>query len=105
MSGIRFFGEGTARIITSHISEAWPVADAGLGAAVYVLEILTGVIGDKRRWRTMPWMVLFFGILIVPLGGGQYLFHHHPADSAGHLVHALPYCRSRHAATDSVFLR
>ena len=41
MSGIRFFGEGTARIITSHISEAWPVADAGLGAAVYVLEILT----------------------------------------------------------------
>ncbi|HKX54219.1 MAG TPA: NAD-dependent epimerase/dehydratase family protein, partial [Nitrosospira sp.] len=63
-----FFGEGTARIITSYISEAWPVADAGLGATVYVLEILTGVIGDKRRWRTMPWMVVFFGILIVPLG-------------------------------------
>lgn len=63
-----FFGEGTARIITSEVSEAWPVADAGLGATVYVMEILTGVIGDKRRWRTMPWMVLFFGILIVPLG-------------------------------------
>lgn len=63
-----FFDGGTARIITSEVSEAWPVADAGLGAMVYVLEILTGVIGDKRRWRTMPWMVLFFGILIVPLG-------------------------------------
>lgn len=63
-----FFDDGTARIITSEISEAWPVADAGLGATVYVMEILTGVIGDKRRWRTMPWMVLFFGILIVPLG-------------------------------------
>ena len=63
-----FFGDGTARIITSEVSEAWPVADAGLGAAVYVMEIVTGVIGDKRRWRTMPWMVLFFGILIVPLG-------------------------------------
>lgn len=69
-----FFGEGTAHIITSYISEAWPVADAGLGATVYVLEILTGVIGDKRRWRTMPWMVLFFGILIVPLGAVSIYF-------------------------------
>lgn len=63
-----FFGDGTARIITSEVSEAWPVADAGLGAAVYAMEIVTGVVGDKRRWRTMPWVVLFFGILIVPLG-------------------------------------
>ncbi|WP_354682979.1 NAD-dependent epimerase/dehydratase family protein [Cupriavidus necator] len=63
-----FFGDGTERIVTSSVSEAWPVADAGLGAAVYVLEIITGVIGDKRRWRTMPWLVLVFGILIVPLG-------------------------------------
>ena len=63
-----FFDDGTVRIVTSEVSEAWPVADAGLGATVYVLEIVTGIIGDKRRWRTMPWMVLFFGILIVPLG-------------------------------------
>ncbi len=63
-----FFGDGTERIITSSVSEAWPVSDAALGATVYVLEIVTGVIGDKRRWRTMPWLVLLFGILIVPLG-------------------------------------
>ncbi|WP_439687751.1 NAD-dependent epimerase/dehydratase family protein [Cupriavidus oxalaticus] len=63
-----FFGDGTERIVTSSVSEAWPVPDAGLGATVYVLEIITGVIGDKRRWRTMPWLVLLFGILIVPLG-------------------------------------
>lgn len=63
-----FFGDGSELIITSSVSEAWPVADAGLGATVYVLEIITGVIGDKRRWRTMPWLVLLFGILIVPLG-------------------------------------
>jgi hypothetical protein len=25
-------------------------------------------MGDKRRWRTMPWMVTFFGILVIPLG-------------------------------------
>ncbi len=69
-----FFGDGTERIITSSISEAWPVSDAGLGAAVYVLEIVTGVIGDKRRWRTMPWLVLLFGILIVPLGAVSVFF-------------------------------
>ena len=69
-----FFGDGTERIITSDVSEAWPVADAGLGAAVYVLEIVTGVIGDKRRWRTMPWLVLLFGIMIVPLGAVSIFF-------------------------------
>jgi hypothetical protein len=25
-------------------------------------------MGDRRRWRTMPWMVLLFGIVVVPLG-------------------------------------
>ncbi|HZW11822.1 MAG TPA: NAD-dependent epimerase/dehydratase family protein [Noviherbaspirillum sp.] len=69
-----FFGDGTERIITSSVSEAWPVADAGLGATVYVLEIITGIIGDKRRWRTMPWLVLLFGILIVPLGAVSVFF-------------------------------
>lgn len=68
------FGDGTERIVTSSVSEAWPVADAGLGATVYVLEIITGIIGDKRRWRTMPWLVLLFGILIVPLGAVSVFF-------------------------------
>ncbi|MGS5089016.1 NAD-dependent epimerase/dehydratase family protein [Hydrogenophaga sp. A37] len=69
-----FFGDGTERIVTSSVSEAWPVADAGLGGAVYVLEIITGVIGDKRRWRTMPWLVLLFGVMIVPLGAVSMVF-------------------------------
>ena len=67
-------GNGSDAIVTSSVSEAWPVADAGLGASVYVLEIVTGVIGDKRRWRTMPWLVLLFGILIVPLGAVSVFF-------------------------------
>jgi nucleoside-diphosphate-sugar epimerase len=69
-----FFGAGTERIITSSVSEAWPIADAGLGGAVYVLEIVTGVIGDKRRWRTLPWLVLAFGVMIVPLGAVSIFF-------------------------------
>ena len=69
-----FFGQGTERIITSEVSEAWPVADAGLGATTYVLEIVTGLIGSKKRWRTMPWLVLLFGLMIVPLGAVSIFF-------------------------------
>src|ERR687897_3053011 len=25
-------------------------------------------MGGRNRWRTMPWMVLMFGVLVVPLG-------------------------------------
>lgn len=59
---------GTEEIITSSVSKAWPVPDAGIGALTYMLEILTGIIGSSRRWRTMPWLVVLFGIMIVPLG-------------------------------------
>jgi nucleoside-diphosphate-sugar epimerase/uncharacterized membrane protein len=63
-----YFGDGTERIITSDISKAWPIPDAGLGAVTYALEILTGIIGGRDRWRTMPWLVVLFGVMIVPLG-------------------------------------
>lgn len=59
---------GTEQIITSSVSEAWPVSDAALGGYTYMLEIITGIIGSRARWRTMPWLVLLFGLLVVPLG-------------------------------------
>jgi NAD(P)-dependent dehydrogenase (short-subunit alcohol dehydrogenase family)/uncharacterized membrane protein len=60
--------DGTETIITSDVSKAWPIADAGLGAVSYLFEVLMGVMGDRRRWRTMPWMVAAFGVVVVPLG-------------------------------------
>ena len=66
--GDPFFGMGTERVLTSTVSRAFPIPDAGLGALAYMIEFLMGFMGDKRRWRTMPWMVTFFGILVVPLG-------------------------------------
>lgn len=65
---------GTEQIITSSVSKAWPVSDAGVGAVTYMLEVLTGLIGSARRWRTMPWLVVLFGILIVPLGAVSITF-------------------------------
>lgn len=70
-----FFGPGGAgvsngseAVVTSWVSKGFPIADAGLGAFAYGLDILAGAIGDRRRWRTMPWMVFVFGLLIIPLG-------------------------------------
>jgi hypothetical protein len=63
-----FFGDGTRRVLESDVSRAWPVSDAGLGAVSYMVEALSGLMGGRNRWRTMPWMVVMFGILVVPLG-------------------------------------
>jgi hypothetical protein len=63
-----FFGDGTVRVLTSEMSKMWPISDAGLGATAYTFEMLMAWMGGKTRWRTMPWMVTFFFILVVPLG-------------------------------------
>lgn len=63
-----FFGDGTRRVLDSEISKMWPVSDAGLGAMTYLVEVLSTLMGDRRRWRTMPWMVAIFGAAVVPLG-------------------------------------
>jgi uncharacterized membrane protein len=63
-----FFGDGTRRVLDSEVSRAWPISDAGLGAVAYMLEALSGFMGGRNRWRTMPWMVVMFGVLVVPLG-------------------------------------
>ena len=59
---------GTEEIITSSVSKAWPVSDAAVGGYTYLLEILTGIVGSRMRWRTMPWLVVLFGLMIAPLG-------------------------------------
>lgn len=63
-----FTGSGTAMVLSSDVSRAFPVSDAGLGAVSYIIDALAGAVGSQRRWRTMPWMVLLFGLLIIPAG-------------------------------------
>lgn len=62
------FGQQTATILKSDISKSFPVSDAGLGAFSYLLDAIAGIIGDQRRWRTMPWIVILFGLMIIPPG-------------------------------------
>ncbi|MGH8958678.1 MAG: vitamin K epoxide reductase family protein [Acidimicrobiia bacterium] len=66
-----FFGTGTDEILNSRLSRILPIPDAALGAFGYLLDAGTGVIGGVDRWRTMPWMVLLFGLAIGPLGAGS----------------------------------
>lgn len=68
------FSDGTRTIITSDVSKAWPIPDAGLGALSYLLEGLSGMMGGRARWRTMPWMVAMFGVLVIPLGAVSIFF-------------------------------
>jgi uncharacterized membrane protein len=63
-----FFGSGSEKVLDSFLSRMLPIPDAVLGTAAYLLDAITGVIGGRERWRTMPWMVLLFGLAVGPLG-------------------------------------
>lgn len=65
---------GTEAVITSSVSKAFPIPDAALGGYTYALEIVTGLVGSRARWRTMPWLVFLFGLMIAPLGVVSILF-------------------------------
>ena len=67
-----FFPGGTEKIVResgfSKFFERFPVGDAALGAFGYLADAVTGVIGGTKRWRTMPWIVVIFGIFVGPFG-------------------------------------
>ena len=66
---------GSEAILSSELSfplraihPSLAISDAALGAFAYLLDAVTGVIGGTRRWRTMPWVVILFAVLVGPLG-------------------------------------
>lgn len=63
-----FFGDGSEKVLTSSLSNVLPVSDGALGAFSYLMDAVTGAIGGRRRWKTMPWIVILFGLFVGPLG-------------------------------------
>ena len=63
-----FFGKGSQKVLNSVVSKALPIPDGAIGAIAYLVDVATGIIGSNRRWRTMPWIVILFGIATGPLG-------------------------------------
>ena len=53
----------------SHWMKSWfHVPDAALGAIAYLGDAIFGLAGSTRRWQFRPWMVVIFGIDVIPLG-------------------------------------
>jgi uncharacterized membrane protein len=66
------FGAQTRHVLDSETSESmrrWMrIPDAALGAIAYLGDALFGLAGSTRRWQYRPWMVILFGIDVIPLG-------------------------------------
>ena len=67
------FGNQTNQVLDSDISEkmkGWfGIPDAALGAIAYLGDAIFGLAGSTRRWQYRPWLVVLFGIDVIPLGG------------------------------------
>lgn len=66
------FGDGTSKVLTSDVSKemhTWfGIPDAILGALAYLGDAIYGMAGSTRRWQSRPWLVILFGIDVIPLG-------------------------------------
>lgn len=63
-----FFDSGSEVVLHSALSRMLPVPDAALGAFAYGVDAIAGAVGGTKRWRTMPWIVMLFGLAVGPLG-------------------------------------
>lgn len=53
----------------SHILRKWMrIPDAVLGAFAYIGDIIFALAGSTRRWQDRPWLVMLFGLNVVPVG-------------------------------------
>jgi uncharacterized membrane protein len=68
-----FFGDGSRTVLTSGVSRVLPIPDGALGALGYVADAVTGLIGRRDRWRSMPWIVVLFGLAVGPIGAVSIL--------------------------------
>ena len=66
------FDDQTAKVLDSNVSERmrrwFLVPDAIFGAVAYLGDAIFGLAGSTRRWQYRPWMVIIFGIDVIPLG-------------------------------------
>ncbi len=67
-----FFGEQSMQVLDSDVSHKitrWIlIPDAILGAIAYLGDIIFALAGSTRRWHDRPWLVILFGLDVIPLG-------------------------------------
>ncbi len=66
------FGEGSNRVLKSETAKSMygilGIHDAALGVIAYLGDAILGFAGSTRRWQYRPWLVILFGIDVIPLG-------------------------------------
>lgn len=66
------FGTQSQKVLDSSVArrmDAWiGIPDAALGALAYLGDAIFGLAGSTRRWQYRPWLVILFGIDVIPLG-------------------------------------
>jgi uncharacterized membrane protein len=67
------FGNQSKQVLDSQVSEnmrAWlRIPDGALGAIAYLSDAVFALAGSTRRWQYRPWLVVVFGLDVIPLGG------------------------------------
>lgn len=66
------FGDGTRNVLDSDLSHQFTswirVPDAILGVFAYLSDAVFAIAGSERRWQDRPWLVIVFGIDVIPIG-------------------------------------
>jgi len=66
------FGDQSNNVVTSNAAKRMygfiGIHDAALGALAYLGDAVLGFAGSPRRWQYRPWLVVLFGIDVIPLG-------------------------------------
>lgn len=66
------FGDQTLKVLdsdASHRMSRWMrVGDSLFGSLAYLGDIVFAMAGSTRRWQYRPWLVVLFGIDVIPLG-------------------------------------
>lgn len=66
------FGNQSHEVLDSDVSHTmWKwfrIPDSIMGAIAYLGDIIFALAGSTRRWQDRPWLVILFGIDVIPLG-------------------------------------
>jgi len=66
------FGDQSQKVLDSSVArrmDSWiGIPDSALGALAYLGDAIFGLAGSTRRWQYRPWLVILFGIDVIPLG-------------------------------------
>jgi uncharacterized membrane protein len=66
------FGSQSEQVLNSDVSHTmrkwFRIPDAIMGAIAYLGDVIFALGGSTRRWQDRPWLVIIFGLDVIPLG-------------------------------------